>query len=50
MRQTQVTRTVNVTDTTAPVITRLGNATVVVECGDVYADAGATALDACGAT
>jgi large repetitive protein len=44
---TEVTRTINVVDTTAPVITRLGNATETVECGDTYTDAGATANDAC---
>jgi large repetitive protein len=43
----EVVRTVNVTDTTAPAITRLGNATVTVECTDTYTDAGATAADAC---
>jgi len=43
----QVTRTVNVVDTTPPVITRLGNAIVTVECGSTYTDAGATAADAC---
>jgi hypothetical protein len=44
---TQVTRTVNVADATAPVITRNGTSPVTVECGSAYADAGATALDAC---
>jgi large repetitive protein len=44
----EVTRTVNVTDTTAPVITMLGTSPVVVECGSAYVDAGATAADACG--
>jgi len=42
------TRTVTVTeapDTTAPVITLLGNASVTVEAGTGYSDAGATALD-----
>ncbi len=43
----EVTRTVTVADTTAPVITRLGSATVTVECHTSYADAGATATDAC---
>ena len=42
----QVTRTVNVVDTTAPVITLLGNAIETVEVGAVYNDAGATAADA----
>jgi hypothetical protein len=43
----QVTRTVNVIDTTIPVITRLGSASVTVECGTSYTDAGATATDSC---
>jgi large repetitive protein len=47
---TQVTRTVNVVDTTAPVITRLGNSPMAVECGAVYTDAGATAIDSCDGT
>ena len=41
----QVTRTVNVVDTTAPVITRLGVSPVSVPVGSVYVDAGATATD-----
>ena len=41
----QVTRTVNVVDTTPPVITLLGNAIETVEVGAVYNDAGATAAD-----
>ncbi len=44
----QVTRTVTITeapDTTAPVITLLGDASVIVEAGTNYSDAGATALD-----
>lgn len=44
---TEVTRTVNVLDTTAPTITLTGNDPETVECGDVYTDAGATAADAC---
>ena len=45
----QVTRTVTVdADTVKPVITRGGAASVTVECGAVYSDAGATALDNCG--
>jgi beta-lactam-binding protein with PASTA domain len=43
----EVTRTVTVTDTTAPVITLGGDAAVTVECGDTYTDAGATAADDC---
>lgn len=43
-----VTRTVNVVDTTGPVITLGGNSTETVECHTSYADAGATANDACG--
>jgi len=42
---TEVTRTVNVVDTTVPVITRLGEATVTIEVGTTYSDAGATATD-----
>jgi len=42
---TQVTRTVNVVDTTAPVITVLGSNPVFVTQGNPYADAGATASD-----
>ena len=44
---TEVTRTVNVTDTSAPVITLAGIDPVTVECGSAYVDAGATALDNC---
>ena len=40
-----VIRTVNVVDTTAPVITLLGEAIVTIEVGTTYTDAGATALD-----
>lgn len=40
--------TVVVVDTTAPVIQLQGNASVVVECGADYVDAGATASDNCG--
>ncbi len=48
---TEVTRTVEVVesepvpDTTPPVITLLGNLTVILNVGDIYVDAGATALD-----
>ncbi|MFA5246466.1 MAG: immunoglobulin-like domain-containing protein, partial [Candidatus Micrarchaeia archaeon] len=42
----QVTRTVNVVDTTAPIITILGSNPATVEAKTAYADAGATALDA----
>ena len=41
----EVTRTVNVVDTTVPVITLTGEATVTIEVGSTYADAGSTALD-----
>jgi hypothetical protein len=41
-------RTVNVVDTTAPAITLLGANAATVECHASYADAGATAYDACG--
>ncbi len=44
----QITRTVNVVDTTAPVITLNGDAMVTLECGvDAYTELGATASDAC---
>ncbi len=44
----QVTRTVEVVDTTAPVITLNGDVTVTLECGiDSYTELGATAADAC---
>jgi hypothetical protein len=42
---TTVTRTVNVVDTTVPVITLLGDEVVTIEVGTTYTDAGATALD-----
>ena len=42
---TSVTRTVNVVDTTAPVITLLGDDPVTIEVGSTYIDAGATATD-----
>ena len=41
----EVTRTVNVVDTTVPVITLLGEDPVTIEVGDTYLDAGATATD-----
>ena len=41
-------RTVNVVDTTSPVITLTGDASVTVELGATYTDAGATATDASG--
>ncbi len=43
----QVTRTVNVVDTTIPVIALNGSDPVTVECGGTYSDAGATANDSC---
>ena len=43
----QVTRTVIVSDTTAPVITLTGDAEVTLECGAAYSEAGATAADVC---
>ena len=43
----EVTRTVTVEDTTGPVITLNGPASVSVQCGTEYPDAGASALDAC---
>ena len=42
---TVVTRTVNVVDTTVPVITLLGDDPVTLEVGTTYNDAGATAND-----
>ena len=42
---TEVTRTVSVTDTTAPVITLVGDAQITVEVGSTYTDLGATASD-----
>ena len=42
---TEVTRTVNVTDTTAPVITLVGDAVVDLSVGDTYSESGATASD-----
>ena len=41
----EVTRTVNVTDTTVPVITLVGDAEITVEVGSTYTDLGATASD-----
>ena len=41
----QKTRTVKVVDTTAPVITLIGNSSVTVEAGSIYDDLGATASD-----
>ena len=41
----QQTRTVNVGDFTAPVISLVGNSTINVELGTSYTDAGATATD-----
>jgi hypothetical protein len=41
----QVTRTVNVVDTTIPVISLLGTSPITVELGSPYGDAGATAYD-----
>ncbi|WP_207764281.1 immunoglobulin-like domain-containing protein [Hanstruepera neustonica] len=43
----QVTRTVNVVDTTAPTITLNGSATVTVEACGAYNELGATADDGC---
>jgi hypothetical protein len=43
-----VTRTVNVVDTTPPVININGDSPATVECHTSYTDAGATANDACG--
>ena len=43
--QATATRTVNVVDTTAPVITLVGDSQVNIEVGSTYTDAGATASD-----
>jgi hypothetical protein len=42
-----VTRTINVVDTIAPELMLVGDAAVTIECGETYADAGATASDTC---
>jgi len=42
---TPIVRTVNVVDTTSPVITLLGDANVSIPTGSTYVDAGATASD-----
>ena len=44
---TPVTRTVNVVDTTAPVITLNGSSVMTIQCGSTFTDPGATAVDAC---
>jgi hypothetical protein len=44
---TAVTRTVNVVDTTAPVITLNGSSSMTVECHTSFSDPGATASDSC---
>jgi len=44
------TRTVTVSDTTAPVITMTGSSTVSQDTGTTYTDAGATVSDACDST
>jgi hypothetical protein len=43
----QVTRTVTVSDTTAPVISLNGGAEIDVECNSIFVDPGASALDVC---
>ena len=43
--QATATRTVNVVDTTTPVITLIGDSQVTIEVGSTYTDAGATATD-----
>ena len=43
--QATATRTVNVVDTTGPVIQLVGASTVTIEVGTAYVDAGATAVD-----
>ena len=44
---TQVTRTVNVVDTTPPVISLTGANPQVIECSAAYTELGATASDSC---
>ena len=44
---TPVTRTVNVVDTTPPVVTVLGPNPMPVECATPFVDPGATAVDSC---
>ncbi len=44
---TPVVRTVNVTDTTPPVVTVLGPSPATVECATGFVDPGATAVDSC---
>lgn len=44
---TPVTRTVDVVDTTAPVITLNGASALLLECGASYTEAGASATDGC---
>ncbi|MBL7648259.1 MAG: DUF5011 domain-containing protein [Candidatus Hydrogenedentes bacterium] len=46
---TAVTRTITVDDTTPPVLTLVGAAELVLQCGDGYAELGATIDDACDA-
>ncbi len=45
--QATATRTVNVTDTTAPVLTLNGSNPMTVACGSGYSEPGATATDTC---
>ena len=45
---TTARRTVNVVDTTAPVVTVIGDTNITIELGDTYTDAGATATDLSG--
>ncbi len=42
---TEVTRTVNVVDTTKPVITLNGSSSITIKIGDTYTEQGATATD-----
>ena len=44
----EVTRTVTVRDTTAPVLELVGADVIVLECGDTFNDLGVTAMDECG--
>lgn len=45
----ELTRTVTVADTTPPVLTVVGEAEMILSCGEGYAEQGATASDACDA-
>ncbi|TYK64421.1 immunoglobulin-like domain-containing protein [Colwellia echini] len=48
--QSTITRTVNVIDNVAPVLTLIGDAEITLNVGDVYTDEGATVTDAVDST